>query len=117
MMLLQHYAGQLNLFKAYYPFIYINYLFCPPAGKRQLSGRCAKRSCRFPAPSSRIVYYAPREEKTWTVHSSCELTPEPKGWPILFPWYVYYFSPYPGRKHHIPVSEQGGNVALSARVW
>ena len=25
-----------------------------------------------------IVYYAPREEKTWTVHSSCELTPEPK---------------------------------------
>ena len=25
-----------------------------------------------------IVYYAPREEKTWTVHSSCKLTPEPK---------------------------------------
>ena len=24
-----------------------------------------------------IVYYAPREEKTYTVHSSCELTPEP----------------------------------------
>ena len=25
-----------------------------------------------------IVYYAPREENTWTVNSSCELTPEPK---------------------------------------
>ena len=25
-----------------------------------------------------IVYYAPREEKTWTVHISCKLTPEPK---------------------------------------
>ena len=25
-----------------------------------------------------IVYYAPREEKTWTVHSWCKLTPEPK---------------------------------------
>ena len=25
-----------------------------------------------------IVYYTPREKKTWTVHSSCELTPEPK---------------------------------------
>ena len=26
----------------------------------------------------RIVYYAPREEKTWTVYSSCKLTPESK---------------------------------------
>ena len=25
-----------------------------------------------------IVYYAPREEKTWTVHISCKLPPEPK---------------------------------------
>ena len=25
-----------------------------------------------------MVYYAPRKEKTWTVHSSCKLTPEPK---------------------------------------
>ena len=25
-----------------------------------------------------IVYYAPREEKTWTVHISCKLLPEPK---------------------------------------
>ena len=25
-----------------------------------------------------IVYYAPREEKTWTVHNLCKLTPEPK---------------------------------------
>ena len=25
-----------------------------------------------------IVYYASREEKTWTVHSSCKLPPEPK---------------------------------------
>ena len=24
------------------------------------------------------AYYAPREEKTWTVHSSCKLPPEPK---------------------------------------
>ena len=66
-----------------------------------------------------IVYYAPREEKTWTVHSSCKLPLQTRavGWPILFPWCVYYFSPYPGRKYHIPVSEQRGNVALSARVW
>ena len=34
-----------------------NYVFCPPAGKRQLPGRCAKRSCRFPAPSSRKIVY------------------------------------------------------------
>ena len=32
---------------------------CPPAGKRQLSGRCAKRSCRFPAPSRRRKVYRP----------------------------------------------------------
>ena len=25
-----------------------------------------------------IVYYAPREEKTWTVHISCKLPPELK---------------------------------------
>ena len=25
-----------------------------------------------------IVYYAPREEKTWTARSSCKLPPEPK---------------------------------------
>ena len=25
-----------------------------------------------------IVYYAPRKEKTWTVHITCKLTPEPK---------------------------------------
>ena len=35
------------------------YFFCPPAGKCQLSGRCAKRSCRFPAPSSRKIVYGP----------------------------------------------------------
>ena len=32
----------------------------------------------FVAEMTRIVYYAPREEKTWTVHSSCKLPPEPK---------------------------------------
>ena len=56
-----------------------------------------------------IVYYAPREEKTWTVHSSCELTPEPKARS------VYYFSSHRGRKCHISVSETGGNEALTAR--
>ena len=35
------------------------WIFCPPAGKRQLPGRCAKRSCRFPAPSSRKIVYRP----------------------------------------------------------
>ena len=35
----------------------LNIFFCPPAGKRQLPGRCAKRSCRFPAPSSRKIVY------------------------------------------------------------
>ena len=25
-----------------------------------------------------IVYYAPWKEKTWTVHTSCKLSPEPK---------------------------------------
>ena len=28
--------------------------------------------------SGELVYYASREEKTWTVHGSCKLTPEPK---------------------------------------
>ena len=37
----------------------LNKFFCPPAGKRQLPGRCAKRSCRFPAPSSRKIVYWP----------------------------------------------------------
>ena len=27
---------------------------------------------------NKIGYYAPREEKTWTVHISCKLPPEPK---------------------------------------
>ena len=58
-------------------------------------------------PEGRIVYYAPREEKTLQLYFT----------PILLPWSVHYFSRYPGRKYHIPVSEQGGNVALSARVW
>ena len=26
----------------------------------------------------KLVYYAPREEKTWTVHIPCKLPPEPK---------------------------------------
>ena len=30
-----------------------------PVGKHQLSGRCAKRSCRFLAPSSRKIVYGP----------------------------------------------------------
>ena len=65
-----------------------------------------------------IVYYAPREDKTWTVHISYKLwLTRDVDWPILLPWCAYYFSPYPGRKHHIPVFEPGGNVALSARVW
>ena len=51
--------------------------------------------------SAWIVYYVPREEKTWTVHILCKLPPEPPigwqftrdvGWPILLPWSVYYFS-------------------------
>ena len=32
----------------------------------------------FRPGARKIVYYAPREEKTWTVHSSCKLPPEPK---------------------------------------
>ena len=28
--------------------------------------------------TNNIVYYALRDEKTWTVHSSCKFTPEPK---------------------------------------
>ena len=44
-----------------------------------------------------IVYYAPREEKTWTVYSSCKLPSEGEGgkhemWGILLPWSEYYFS-------------------------
>ena len=34
--------------------------------------------CVFEPGYGEIVYYAPREEKTWTVHSSCKLPPEPK---------------------------------------
>ena len=39
------------------------------------------------------------------------------GWPILLPWSVYYFSPYPGPKYHIHVFESDVKVALSARIW
>ena len=46
-------------FFSYLKFLYLNVFFCPPAGKRQLSGRCAKRTCRFPAPSSRKIVYRP----------------------------------------------------------
>ena len=28
--------------------------------------------------NEKMVYYAPRDEKTWTVHSSCKLPPERK---------------------------------------
>ena len=67
-----------------------------------------------------IVYYAPREEKPWTVHSSYKLTnwqTRTVGWPIFLPWCVYYFSSYPGRKYHIRVFEPGTKVVLSVRVW
>ncbi|CAG5100661.1 Protein of unknown function [Cotesia congregata] len=39
-------------------------IFCPPAGKWQLSGRCAKQSCHIPATSSRKIVYTP-----WPVKS------------------------------------------------
>ena len=35
----------------------------------------------------RIVYYAPREEKTWTFHSSGKLPPEPKARVAIYPSY------------------------------
>ena len=42
----------------------------------------SQRNCRIhcykPWNLSIIVYYALREEKTWTVHISCKLPPEPK---------------------------------------
>ena len=40
-----------------------NNFFCPPARKHQLSGHCANRSCRFPAPSSRKIVYRPSPVK------------------------------------------------------
>ena len=72
-----------------------------------------------------LLVTAPREEKTWTVHSSCKLPPEPKarvanrscGLANFIPVVRILFFAIPGPKHHIPVSEQGGNVTLSARVW
>ena len=36
-----------------------------------------------------MVYYAPREEKTWTVHIWCKWQTRDVGWPILLPWCVY----------------------------
>ena len=39
-----------------------NSFCCLPAGKQQLCGRCAKRSCRFPAPSRRKIV-----DRPWSV--------------------------------------------------
>ena len=47
--------------------------FCLARPKMQSS-----RSGAFRPARQKIEYYAPREEKTWTVHNSCKLTPEPK---------------------------------------
>ena len=40
--------------------------------------RAAARKLALSGRRAEIVYYAPREEKTWTVHNSCKLPPEPK---------------------------------------
>ena len=41
-------------------------------------GRREQKCCTSGPLGKTIVYYAPREEKTWTVHISCKLPPEPK---------------------------------------
>ena len=61
------------------------------------------------APTVRnTVYYAPREEKTWTVHIPCKLPPEPKTVANMRCELVNFtpvkrilFLPYPSRKYHI----------------
>ena len=103
-------------------FSYTSNLFMKIIGhalERQHISSCFQR-CSF---KKYIVYYAPREEKTWTVNSLCKLPPSQRrrwqtrdvGWPILLPWSVYYFSSHRGRKWHIPVFASGGNGVLSAR--
>ena len=81
--------------------------------KAATSFRAAARKLALSGRRAEIVYYAPRKEKTWTVHISCKDV----GWPIILPWSVYYFSPYLGRKYHIRVFEPGAKVVLSARLW
>ena len=72
-----------------------------------------------------IVYYAPREEKTWIVHISCKLPPERKArmsntrcslanFPPLARAYTIFFS-HRRLKCHIPVFAPGRNVVLSVR--
>ena len=57
-------------------------IFSPyPGRKYHFRSRLKNANVVFSARVWRIVYYAPREEKTWTVHSSCKLPPEPKARP------------------------------------
>ncbi|OXU19535.1 hypothetical protein TSAR_012339, partial [Trichomalopsis sarcophagae] len=84
-----------------------------------------------------IVYYVPREEKTWTVHISCKLSPEPKTrvanmryWLFNFPpvlGILFFFIPAP--KCTLFSRRSGGNVQwlleldwkvvppLNSRLW
>ena len=73
--------------------------FCPPAGKRQLSGRCAKRSCRFPPPSSKKIVYRPWpvKKKPQITRLSSPASPRPtitcdlRHFLFYWPCVVYYF--------------------------
>ena len=61
-----------------------------------------------------IVYYVPREERTWTADISCKLPPDRRrgwktrdvGWPILLPWSVYYFSSHGAESASFPLGSE-----------
>ena len=66
--------------------------------------------------NKKLVYYAPREKETWTVHSSCELTPEPKarvantscGLVNFTPVerILFFATPWPNMPHSLPAPKR-----------
>ena len=71
------------------------------------------RKCYFRPRYDEIVYYVPREEKTWTVHSSWQTRALANFTPVE----RILFFVIPGPKIPHSCFEPGAKVVLSGRVW
>ncbi|OXU21276.1 hypothetical protein TSAR_005757 [Trichomalopsis sarcophagae] len=55
------------------------YYFSPHLRRKyHIPSGAPREECAFSVLVLKIVYYVPREQKTWTVHISCKLLPEMK---------------------------------------
>ena len=102
-----------------------NTVFLPSGPKVPLSLPAPDcECCIFGLARQKIVYYAPREEKTGTVHISCKLPPEPKtrvantrcGLANFTPVERILFFCLVGRKYHFRSRRPIANLVFSASL-